>query len=194
MKKPVALAFAASAVCAAGLWLVLSSGNASDAPVEGNFALERLSTPNVELIDQNAERHRLKGALTDGRLLVINFSYTLCNSICPIGNDVMAELDGMLPPGEEVRLLSITIDPGRDTPAMMRKAADAFGASERWLWLTGAPGEIDRLLEAFDADFVDLELHDPVFLIGDLESGRFYRSLSMPSADELRNLVATLGT
>ena len=194
MKKPAAMAAAVSTVCAAGLWVVLSTGGASDAPVEGDFAVERLSTPDVELIDQNAARHRLKGALTDGRLLVINFSYTLCNSICPVGNAVMAELDGMLPPDDSVRLLSITIDPRRDTPAMMRKAADTFGASARWLWLTGAPGEIDRLLAAFDADFADIELHDPVFLVGDLESGRFYRSLSMPVAEELRDLVAALGT
>ena len=172
-----------------GIWSVLRP---SSVVVSGDFSLERLSVPDVELMDQNARTHALKGPLTEDRLLVIYFSYTLCTSICPIGNDVMAELDELLPADADVRLLSITIDPTRDTPALMRKAAESFGASERWIWLTGTTGEIGRLLEAFDADTTNLELHDPVFLVGDLESGRFYRSQSMPLAEELSVLVAEL--
>lgn len=158
----------------------------------GNFAPEILRVPDVTLIDHDARRHDFKGPLTRDRLLVINFSYTTCASICPIGNAVLADLDDMLGPDAPVRLMSITIDPARDTPTLMREAAETFGASDRWSWLTGAPGEINRLLAAFDADFANIELHDPVFLIGDLESGRFYRSLSMPRAEELAALVAAL--
>ena len=53
-------------------------------------------------------------------------------------------------------------------------------------------GEVERLLRAFDADQVVVELHDPIFMVGDLTSGRFYRSQSMPDAEELAALVETL--
>lgn len=172
--------------------LTLATSVSAQNSAMGDFALERLAIPQVTLIDQYAREQAFRGPLTDGQLLVINFNYTTCESICPIGNDVMAELDNMLSLDAPVRLLSITIDPGRDTPAHMRKAADTFGASDRWSWLTGSPGEVSRLLAAFDADYANIVLHEPVFLVGDLESQRFYRSLSMPVPEELAGLVASL--
>jgi protein SCO1/2 len=174
------------------LLLTLAAPAVAESTAKGDFALERLAVPQVTLIDQYAREQVFKGPLTDGQVLVINFNYTTCESICPIGNDVMAELDDLLAPDAPVRLLSITIDPGRDTPAHMRKAADTFGASERWAWLTGAPGEVSRLLAAFDADYANIVLHEPVFLVGDLDSQRFYRSQSMPAPQELARLVASL--
>jgi protein SCO1/2 len=174
------------------LLLTLVAPAYAESTTTGEFALERLAIPQVALIDQYAREQAFKGPLTDGQILVVNFNYTTCESICPIGNDVMAELDDLLAPDAPVRLLSITIDPGRDTPAQMRKAADSFGASDRWSWLTGEPAEVSRLLAAFDADFANIVLHDPVFLVGDLDSQRFYRSQSMPLAKELAGLVASL--
>lgn len=171
--------------------VIASAALASDVS-HGAFAIERLSVPPVTLIDQYAQEQPFHGPLTEGRVLVINFNYTTCESICPIGNDVMAELDDMLSNEAPVRLMSITIDPGRDTPAQMRKAADTFGASERWAWLTGSPGEVSRLLAAFDADYANIVLHEPVFLVGDLGTQQFYRSQSMPSPEELAGLVGTL--
>ena len=159
---------------------------------EGSFSIETLDIPQVTLVDQEARVHAFPGQLTRDRTLVINFNYTTCDSICPIGNDIMAQLDEMLGDDQAVTLLSITIDPGRDTPAHMRKAAETFGSSDKWLWLTGDPGEVERLLRAFDADQVVVELHDPIFMVGDLTSGRFYRSQSMPDAEELAALVETL--
>lgn len=174
------------------LWSLLAMPAVAETPSAADFAPERLSVPRVTLIDQYAREQEFHGPLTKGRLLVINFNYTTCDSICPIGNDVMAQLDDLLAPDAPVRLMSITIDPGRDTPAHMRKAADSFGASDRWSWLTGSPGEMSRLLAAFDADVANIALHDPIFLVGDLDTQRFYRSLSMPDAQELLDLVDVL--
>lgn len=159
---------------------------------EGDFSVERLDIPKVTLVDHEARVHAIPGPLTRDRTLVINFNYTTCDSICPIGNDIMAQLDENLQNNQNVTLLSITIDPGRDTPAHMRKAAETFGSSDKWLWLTGDPGEVERLLRAFDADQAVVELHDPIFMVGDVSSGRFYRSQSMPDAEELAALVETL--
>lgn len=174
------------------LFLTLAAPAVAESTAKGDFALERLAVPQVTLIDQYAREQVFKGPLTDGQILVINFNYTTCESICPIGNDVMSELDDLLASDAPVRLLSITIDPGRDTPAHMRKAADTFGASDRWTWLTGTPGEVSRLLAAFDADYANIVLHEPVFLVGDLDSQRFYRSQSMPAPQELARLVTSL--
>lgn len=159
------------------------------AAASGDFAAERLAVPDVTLIDANADPQRLKGPLTEGQIVVLNFSYTTCDTICPLGNVVMASLQDILPADAPVRLLSVTIDPRTDTPELMREAAESFDAGPRWSWLTGAPDEITRLLAAFDADYTNIVLHDPMFLVGRISEGRFYRSLSMPTPQELKRIV-----
>ncbi len=190
--KPAALALALLGGAGIAGYAAIGAATGPAGPQVANFAPERLSVPRVTMIDHEARAHDFHGPLTQGQLLVINFSYTTCESICPIGNAVLADLDALLPSDANVRLMSITIDPGRDTPARMRDAAQEFGASDRWSWLTGAPSDIGRLLRAFDADVANIELHDPIFLVGDLETGRFYRSLSFPDAAELAALVHSL--
>ena len=59
---------------------------------------------------------------------------------------VMAELDAALGPAPAARLVTLTIDPGRDTPAALARAAADYGASDNWLWLTG-----DHTAEMSDA-------------------------------------------
>lgn len=153
------------------------------------FRRERLRLPDVELIDQNGQAHRLGDGALQG-LLVITFAYTTCGSICPIGNEVMAQVDTTLGPDAPARLVTITIDPTNDTPAVMRRAAREMGASDNWLWLTGDPAGIERLLGALGARPAELFLHDPLFLVGDPATGRLHRSQSLPMAQELLDLLA----
>lgn len=153
------------------------------------FTEETLMVPDVTLIDQNGQRHRLKGALTEDRVIVLNFGYSNCETICPLGNAVLADLQDLLPEDGSVRLLSITIDPATDTPDRMRQTAEDFDAGPDWFWLTGAPAEVDRLLAAFDADYANLSQHDPMFLVGRLSDGQFYRSLTMPTPEELKRII-----
>lgn len=176
--------------------LVLSLAVLATAALGGAWALRgdgretlrqtRIDLPDVQLIDRRDRAFRLHEALEEDALTIINFSYTTCESICPLGNQVLQFVDERR--GEiarPVHLVTVTIDPQHDTPAMMRKSAEAFGASANWHWLTGQPAAIDALLRAAGANVADIQLHDPVFLVGEVRSGRFFRSLSMPDADEL---------
>ncbi|WP_281966821.1 SCO family protein [Roseovarius nanhaiticus] len=169
---------------------------ASAAQDSAAFVQGQISLPQMTLVDHHARPHALRGELDSGALLVMTFSYTLCGSICPIGNDIMAQLDDEVGTvgGRDVRLLSVTIDPQNDTPAMMAEAAQKFGASDRWLWLTGHPGDIRRLLQSVGAPVHNLELHDPVFLVGDGQTGEFFRTQTMPSVDELLSMLNAISS
>lgn len=185
MVRPIVLGAVAAATAAAA---ALAAEGTAD------FVQERLVLPRMQLIDQHAKRRDLTGELARDAVLVINFSYTLCDSICPIGNDVMAQVDDLIEgsDGPPVRLLSITIDPTRDTPLLLSKAAETFDASDNWFWLTGDPYDIDSLLRALGAQVYDIVFHDPMFLVGDAGTGVFYRSLSMPTAAEIVDRIAAL--
>ena len=178
------------------VFLASASATASVAQDAGSFVQGQITLPEMTLIDHHAKPHALRGDLDSGALMVMTFGYTLCGSICPVGNDIMAQLDDEVGKvgGRDVRLLSITIDPQNDTPALMAEAAQKFEASDRWLWLTGRPGDIRRLLQSVGAPVHDIELHDPIFLVGDGQTGQFFRTQTMPTVDELLSMLEAVSS
>lgn len=87
-----------------------------------------------------------------GRFWVADFIFTRCTGVCPILTSRMAALGTALaarPGGDQVRLVSFSVDPSWDTPEVLRRHAEnATGAlpPERWLFLTGTPDQLHRLV------------------------------------------------
>lgn len=77
-----------------------------------------------------------------GKVVVASFIYTNCQDICPLLTYRMQVLQGKLRDagmlGDKVQLLSVTVDPVRDTPAVLRTYAAQFQADpDAWRFLTG---------------------------------------------------------
>ena len=83
-----------------------------------------------------------------GKFLVVNFVHTGCSISCALVNQRMAEVQKLVADKDDVQLLSLTVDPGTDTPAALTKFANQFGAdARRWLFLTGEKRAIYQLIE-----------------------------------------------
>lgn len=84
-----------------------------------------------------------------GQMLVVSFVFTSCSLSCLAVNDRMAELQRALAGAEDVRLLSLSVDPRTDTPATLARFAARYGAhTNRWLFLTGDKAEVYRVIES----------------------------------------------
>ena len=109
--------------------------------------LEPLGTlPAFELI----ERRQVPLRLDDlrGKVWVADFMYTSCVEVCPLQSAEMARLQTAFDDYADLRLVSISVDPERDTPAVLSAYAEKFQAdSERWLFATGEPDAIARLAQ-----------------------------------------------
>jgi protein SCO1/2 len=80
-----------------------------------------------------------------GKVWVIDFIYTRCADTCPLQSAEMKRLQAELVTEPDVRLVSITVDPIRDTGQVLSRYADRFGADPtRWLFLTGDKEAIYR--------------------------------------------------
>jgi cytochrome oxidase Cu insertion factor (SCO1/SenC/PrrC family) len=100
--------------------------------------------PEFALIERSGRPVRRSDLL--GRVWVASFIYTQCTETCPLQTARMAQLQGAFASAADFRLVSITVDPGRDTPAALAAYAEKYGADPtRWLFLTGDKGEIYRL-------------------------------------------------
>ena len=74
----------------------------------------------------------------DGKILVVSFLFTSCSLTCPEVSRRMAEIQRLTTNDDDVRLLSLTVDPRSDTPSVLAKWGVRYGAdTNRWLLLTG---------------------------------------------------------
>lgn len=83
-----------------------------------------------------------------GNVWIAAFVFTRCNGPCPSISATMARLQGeLLPTRPDVRLVTFTVDPDRDTPDELKKYAANFRADpDRWLFLTGEDEVVRKLL------------------------------------------------
>ncbi len=127
-------------------WLVMVFGLAAP-----TFAAEPLALPvkfggPFELIDHT-------GAVTGsrdfrGKFMLIQFGYTYCPDICPIGLDTMAAaLDRLGDAAGDVQPIFITVDPARDTPEQLASFVVHFHPD--LIGLTGSEADIQKVAKAF---------------------------------------------
>ena len=73
-----------------------------------------------------------------GKVWVADFIFTNCSSICPMMTMRMARLAESLKSEPELRFVSFTVDPVRDTPSKLRTYASIYTKeTEHWFFLTG---------------------------------------------------------
>src|SRR5918995_470212 len=103
-------------------------------PLEGLQAFG--SVPQFSLIERNGRPITL--AELKGKVWIANFIYTNCPDTCPIQSAQMREIQAHFKKEKDLRLVSITVDPKRDTPEVLSEYANRFSADPaRWFFLTG---------------------------------------------------------
>jgi protein SCO1 len=111
---------------------------------EPGTALPRIGTaPAFVLTTQDGAR-LLLGDL-HGKVVVITFLYTVCADTCPILTEKLVAVQEHLgaQDGPRVFFIAITVDPERDTPAVLKHYAQAHGVDlHAWAFLTGTLAEI----------------------------------------------------
>jgi protein SCO1/2 len=98
------------------------------------------------------DERRLSLADLRGRVVVVTFIYTTCADTCPLLTAKMAALQGRLGAdfGQRVFFVSITVDPERDTPGVLKGYGAAHGAKfDGWAFLTGTPPEIREVAKRY---------------------------------------------
>ncbi len=99
-----------------------------------------------------------------GKVWIANFIFTHCAGPCPLLSAQMASLQEKLKRQPRVRLVSVTVDPERDTPRVLSDYALRFGADRaRWLFLTGEKEAVYRTVrEGFHLPMSEDETSDQI--------------------------------
>ena len=131
-----------------------------------------------KLTDLSGHMPDLKFQLTDdngktvtatdfrGKVVLLYFGYTHCPDVCPTTlAQTVAALRKLGAAGDDVRILFVSVDPARDTPAVLHAYADAFDKKRRVVGLTGSPGAIEALSKRYRSAFT----REPSSKSGDYE-------------------------
>ena len=153
--------------------------------------------PNVELVTQDGKTVRFYDDLLKGKQVAINAIFTTCKDVCPLETANMVQLKKVLGAraGKDVHLYSISIDPKRDTPEVLKAYAEKFGAD--WTFLTGKPEYIKLLMKKLALirerdDPTSRQGHHSAYLIvGGVDDAQWTR---FSAVDNPRFLAARMGT
>jgi protein SCO1/2 len=157
---------------------------AAAAPAAGDT---RVELADVTLLDQHGQQVPFQALVTGEQLVVMDFVFTTCTTVCPVLSAIMARLQEKLGDrlGKDVRLVSVSIDPVRDTPGRLEAYAARFKAKPGWTWLTGTKEDVDRVLRGLDAYATNISDHAPVILVGGGRGGSWTRFNGFPKQDQV---------
>jgi len=164
-----------------------------------NKPAEPAKTTEVELLDlvlmdQNGEEMKFVSDVIGDRIVVMDFVYTSCTTVCPVISAVFGQVQNKLGDqlGEDVVLVSVSVDPVRDTPQRLKAYAAKHEARPGWIWLTGHKRTMDDVLDGLGAYTPNFENHPAMVLVGDGRTGEWTRSFGFPSPDRLMEQVNSL--
>lgn len=146
------------------------------------------------LLDQHGRTLKFKSEALGERIAVIGFVYTTCTTVCPVVSAVMAQVQDKLGArlGRDVALVTVTVDPVRDTPARMKEYGAKLGSGAGWTWLTGPKPQVDEVLKVFGAYTPNFTEHPALVLVGDAKSGKWLRFYGFPTPEQLMAAVNEL--
>ncbi len=106
--------------------------------------------PEFALTNQDGKRVASKDPR--GKVLAITYIFASCTDTCPLLTAKIAGIQNRLGSdfGTKVYFVSISVDPERDTPATLKRYAEAYKANfSGWAFLTGTPTEIRNVARRY---------------------------------------------
>lgn len=155
--------------------------------------------PNAKLVDETGRAVQLDAM--KGNVTVYNFIFTNCAAICPIMTNNMRAVTPKIDKDAPVRFVSISVDPARDTPAVLAAYAKRNRNDPRWTFLTGELGTIVdlsvngfKLAASNPAPGAEPLLHSGKFAVADKEGviRGYYDGTDGAVADEVARAVEAL--
>jgi cytochrome oxidase Cu insertion factor (SCO1/SenC/PrrC family) len=155
------VAAAIIAVVASAAWLATDSPAPADRRADAGRLMGELMSGKVPVggafVLSDPAGRRVALADFRGKLVLLYFGYTTCPDVCPTDLAIIGQtLRDLGTAGNQVQPVYITLDPQRDTPAVLREYAAAF--HPRFVALTGTESAIRRVAADYKVFFEKVPL------------------------------------
>jgi len=135
----------------------------------------KLNIPDTVVVDQTGASRHFYSDLVKDRVVVMNFIFTTCTTICPTMGATFSRVQRLLG-NRKVSLISISVDPATDTPQRLEAWSKKLDARPGWTLVTGEKPDIDRLLKTLGVFTPSRDTHTPTVLVGNARTGQWQRA------------------
>lgn len=133
---------------------------------------------DTEVIDQNGRKLRFYTDVLRGKTVLISMFYTSCTDACPLVNQMLAQVQDELGDrvGDDIVLISISVDPDTDTPDVIAKYAERFEPRDNgWYFLTGAPDGVREIIRRLGHKG-EIQAHTSLLVMGNVPEHAWQRA------------------
>lgn len=144
------------------------------------------------LVDQNQQRHRFYSDLLAGHVVLINVVFSSCDGACPLQTQTLRKVKNDLGTrfDQEIRFLSLSVDPKNDTPETLKQFARKQGVDEEgWYFLDAEPDTMRKVLKKL-GQWTDQPVeHSTLLIAGNTETAHWVK---IPPASAPERIVYEL--
>jgi cytochrome oxidase Cu insertion factor (SCO1/SenC/PrrC family) len=130
---------------------------------------------DTPLQDQNGNTLRFYSDALQNRVVLLNVIFTSCTDACPLITQKLKQVREVLgDKADGITFISLTSDPLRDTPAVLKAYTLKQGVDEpHWLFLTGDKAQMDLVLGRIGQVIPSPEQHSTQLIVGDVANKRW---------------------
>jgi cytochrome oxidase Cu insertion factor (SCO1/SenC/PrrC family) len=164
-----------------------TAGQAGDASLQKAQALDeknRRYFTDLPVRAHDGQEARFYSDLLKNKIVAISFFYTNCPT-AQASQSTLSKVQHLLGEelGKDILLLSVSVDPERDSVESVRKYAEKYGPKPGWRFLTGKKENMDIINSKLGNRNQNPEFHLQVFLLGNLKTGQWMRLPETAPAD-----------
>jgi protein SCO1 len=146
----------------------------------------QVKLPVVKVLAQTGKAGPFNALVDETRPVLLNFVFTTCTSICyPMSQVFAAAQEKLGEQAKQVQMISVSIDPGQDTPQRLAAYAARLDAGPQWTFNTGTQEAVDAIQRAFNVYRPDKMGHTPVTFIRPRGAQQWVRLDGFASPDRL---------
>jgi protein SCO1/2 len=155
--------------------------------------------PNYTLITEEGKKVKFFDDLIKDKVVSINFIFTSCQNICPLETARLSEVYEQLGDrvGKDVFMYSITVDPDRDSPEVLKAYKKKFNIGKGWTFLTGKKEEINDIRTKLGLYIADLDEtlpdgqidHNISLVMGNQKTGRWMKRSPYETSEVLTTML-----
>jgi protein SCO1 len=120
---------------------------ADDGMTAARERIQKRFLPNLPLLTQDGKKVLFYDDLVRGKIVIINFTYTRCEGVCPGITSNLVRVQRLLGDrvGRDIFMYSITLKPEEDSPRALREYAKVHSVRPGWTFLTGNSDDLELL-------------------------------------------------
>ena len=142
--------------------------------------------PNTILVTQDNQKVKFYDDLLKDKFVVINFIFTTCTTVCPPMTANLRKVQTLLAErGDQVNMISISVDPQTDTPERLKAFAQKFKAGPGWYFLTGDKANVDAVLHKLGGYVAEKNDHTVTLILGNVNTGEWKKLYALAKATDI---------